>query len=101
MKWLFKLERDVELGMPTAWSGFVMASNKNEAHKAILGKLGVDRMPTNTLVTTQADILAGKAPKKLRRKAATQPSTKQFKEFGDVGMTFDQANDLLKKYGLK
>ena len=101
MKWLFKLERDVELGMPTAWSGFVMADNKSEAHKAILAKLNVDKMPTNTLVTTQADIVAGKSPRKLRRQAPQRPAPKQVKAFADVGMTFDQANDLLKKFGLK
>ena len=57
---------------------FCHYSNKNEAHKAILGKLGVDRMPTNTLVTTQADILAGKAPQsyaaRLRRSQALSSS---------------------------
>ena len=101
MKWLFKLERDIELGMPTAWSGFVMADDKNTAHKAILEKLGVDKMPVNTLVTTQADLVAGKAPRKLRRQAAAKPVVKKVKAFEDVGMTFDQANDLLKKFGLK
>ena len=99
MKWLFKLECDLDLNMPTAWSGFVTADTKNEAHKAILTKLGVDKMPTNTLVTTQADIIAGKAPKKLRRVTASKPAPK--KAFADIGMTFDQAEDLLKKYGLK
>ena len=99
MKWLFKLERDLDLNMPTAWSGFVKAKTKNEAHKAILSKLGVDKMPMNTIVTTQADLLAGKAPKKLRRVSATKPAPK--KAFSDIGMTFDQAEDLLRQYGLK
>lgn len=100
MKWLFKLERDLDLDMPTAWTGYVHADNKNEAHAAILSKLGVDKMPANTIVTTQADIIAGKAPKKLRR-AAAKPAAKKTKAFEDVGMTFDQAEDLLKKFGLK
>ena len=100
MKWLFKLERDLDLDMPTAWTGYVHADNKNEAHAAILAKLGVDKMPANTIVTTQADIVAGKAPKKLRR-AAAKPAPKKMKAFEDVGMTFDQADDLLKKFGLK
>ena len=100
MKWLFKLERDLDLDMPTAWTGYVHADSKNEAHAAILSKLGVDKMPANTLVTTQADIIAGKAPKKLRRQLAAKP-TKKVKAFEDVGMTFDQAEDLLKKFGLK
>ena len=101
MKWLFKLERDLDLDMPTAWTGFVHANNKNEAHAAILAKLGVDKMPANTIVTTQADIIAGKAPKKLRRQSTAKPTTKKMKAFEDVGMTFDQAEDLLKKFGLK
>ena len=100
MKWLFKLERDLDLDMPTAWTGYVHADSKNEAHAAILAKLGVDKMPANTIVTTQADIIAGKAPKKLRR-AAAKPTAKKMKAFEDVGMTFDQAEDLLKKFGLK
>lgn len=99
MKWLFKLECDLDLDMPTAWSGFVNADTKNEAHKAILTKLGVDKMPSNTIVATQADLIAGKAPKKLRRVSTTKPAPK--KAFADVGMTFDQAEDLLKKFGLK
>ena len=57
-------------------------------------------MPANTIVTTQADIIAGKAPKKLRRQSAVKPA-KKMKAFEDVGMTFDQAEDLLKKFGLK
>ena len=101
MKWLFKLERDLDLDMPTAWSGFVHADTKNDAHTAILSKLGVDRMPANTIVASQADLIAGKAPKKLRRVSVAKPSTKKVKAFSDVGMTFDQAEDLLKKFGLK
>ena len=101
MKWLFKLERDIELNMPTAWSGFVVASDKNTAHQEILSKLGVDKMPANTIVTTQADIIAGKAPRKLRRTVTKQPAVKKVKAFEDVGLTFDQAEDLLKKFGLK
>ena len=101
MKWLFKLERDLEIDMPTAWSGFVMADNKNAAHAAILKKLGVDRMPANTIVTTQDDLIAGKAPKKLRRVSKPEAPAQPKKAFEDVGMTFDQAEDLLKKFGLK
>lgn len=99
MKWLFKLENDLEIDMPTAWSGFVNADTKNEAYKAILAKLGVDKMPTNTIVTTQSDLIAGKAPKKIRRTPAPKPAPK--KAFTDIGMTFDQAEEMLKKFGLK
>lgn len=99
MKWLFKLENDLEIDMPTAWSGFVNADTRSEAYKAILAKLGVDKMPTNTIVTTQSDLIAGKAPKKLRRVTAPKPAPK--KAFEDIGMTFDQAEEMLKKFGLK
>ena len=59
MKWFFKLERDVELDMPTAWSGFVMGDTMLDAHTAIKAKLGVDKMPSNTLVQSQRDIIDG------------------------------------------
>ena len=103
MKWYYKLEKDVELGMPTAWSGFVVTttSSATDAHKAIVAKLGVERMPANTLVASQKDLLNGKAPRKVRRQSATKPAPKPVKKFEDVGMTFDQAEALLKQFGLK
>tara|TARA_B100000519_G_C13964179_1_gene306771 strand:+ start:267 stop:578 length:312 start_codon:yes stop_codon:yes gene_type:complete len=102
MKWYYKLERDVELGMPTAWSGFVRAEdNSASAHKAIMEKLGVSRMPANTLVASQQDLLNGKAPRRVRAQSAAKPKPVTLKKFEDVGMTFDQAEALLKQFGLK
>lgn len=103
-KWFFKLERDVDLDMPTAWSGFVRADTMIEAHDAIKTKLGVDKMPSNTLVQSQRDIIAGIQPSKVVRRAKTTAKVRtksKPKAFDDVGITFDQAEALLKKFGLR
>ena len=101
-KWFFKLERDVDLDMPTAWSGFVRADTMLDAHDAIKAKLGVDKMPSNTLVQSQRDIINGVQPTKIKRSAKTTAKVKSRpKAFDDVGMTFDQAEALLKKFGLR
>ena len=103
MKWYYKLEKDVELEMPTAWSGYVRTEKNttSEAHKAIIAKLGVEKMPPNTLVASQRDLEDGKPPRKVRRQSAQKPKSVPPKKFEDVGMTFDQAEALLKKFGLK
>ena len=102
MKWFYKLERDVELDMPTAWSGFVQGDTMLDAHTAIKAKLNVDKMPHNTLVQSQRDIIEGFQPSKIVRRTKTTAKVKSRpKAFGDVGMTFDQADALLKQFGLK
>ena len=102
MKWFFKLERDVELDMPTAWSGFVQGDTMLDAHTAIKAKLNVERMPANTLVQSQRDIVNGVSPTNVRRSTKTTAKVKsQPKAFENVGMTFDQAEALLKQFGLK
>lgn len=101
-KWFFKLERDVDLGMPTAWSGFVRADTMLDAHTAIKTKLNVDKMPSNTLVQSQRDIINGVQPTTIKRSTKTTAKVKSRpKAFEDVGMTFDQAEALLKQFGLK
>ena len=101
-KWFFKLERDVELDMPTAWSGFVHADTMLDAHDAIKAKLNVDKMPSNTLVQSQRDIINGVQPTKVKRSTKTTAKVKSRpKAFEDVGMTFDQAEALLKQFGLR
>lgn len=101
-KWFFKLERDVDLGMPTAWSGFVRADTMLDAHSAIKTKLGVDKMPHNTLVQSQRDIIEGIQPSKIVRRTKTTAKVKSKpKAFENVGMTFDQAEALLKQFGLR
>ena len=95
-------ERDVDLDMPTAWSGFVHADTMLDAHTAIKAKLNVDKMPSNTLVQSQRDIINGVQPTKLKRSTKTTAKVKSKpKAFEDVGMTFDQAEALLKQFGLK
>ena len=102
MKWFFKLERDVELDMPTAWSGFVSADTMLDAHTAIKAKLNVDKMPSNTLVQSQRDIINGVQPTRIKRSTKTTAKVKSKpKAFEDVGMTFDQAEALLKQFGLR
>jgi len=102
MKWFFKLERDVELDMPTAWSGFVQGDTMLDAHTAIKAKLNVERMPANTLVQSQRDIVNGVAPTMVKRSTKTTAKVKSRpKAFENVGMTFDQAEALLKQFGLK
>ncbi len=102
MKWYFKLEKDVELGMPTAWSGYVKADKSmNSAHAAILEKLGLEKMPSNTIVASQEDLINGRSPRKIARRSPPKPAARAPKAFDDVGMTFDQAEALLKKFGLK
>ena len=101
-KWFFKLERDVDLDMPTAWSGFVRADTMLDAHDAIKAKLNVDKMPSNTLVQSQRDIINGVQPTKVKRSTKTTAKVKSRpKAFEDVGMTFDQAEALLKQFGLR
>ena len=101
-KWFFKLERDVDLDMPTAWSGFVRADTMLDAHTAIKAKLNVDKMPSNTLVQSQRDIINGVQPTRIKRSTKTTAKVKSRpKAFEDVGMTFDQAEALLKQFGLK
>ena len=101
-KWFFKLERDVDLGMPTAWSGFVHADTMLDAHDAIKAKLNVDKMPSNTLVQSQRDIINGVQPTKVKLSTKTTAKVKSKpKAFEDVGMTFDQAEALLKQFGLR
>ena len=101
MKWFYKLERDVELDMPTAWSGFVRGDTMLEAHTAIKSKLNVERIPSNTLVQSQRDIINGVQATKVRRSTKTTAKVRKAKAFGDVGMTFGQVDALLKQFGLK
>ena len=101
MKWFYKLERDVELDMPTAWSGFVRGDTMLEAHTAIKSKLNVERVPSNTLIQSQRDIIEGVQATKVRRSTKTTAKVKKANAFGDTGMTFDQADALLKQFGLK
>ena len=79
-----------------------MGDTMLDAHTAIKAKLNVDRMPANTLVQSQRDIINGVAPTMIKRSTKTTAKVKSRpKAFEDVGMTFDQAEALLKQFGLK
>ena len=95
-KWLFKLEQDVNLDMPTAWSGYVRCDgNKAAAKRAIAKKLHLERLPTNTVVVSQGDLKYSKplTPTTVKRKAPA-------KALADVPMSFDEVQDMLKKLWL-
>jgi len=96
-KWLFKLERDIDLDMPTAWSGFVRCNgSRAAARRAIASKLSLKRLPANTIVMSQADIEAGKQPRRITNKAiVAKPKRAQ-----DVPMSFDEVQEMLAKLGL-
>ena len=79
-----------------------MGDTMLEAHTAIKTKLNVDKMPNNTLVQSQRDIINGVQPTRINRSTKTTAKVKSRpKAFEDVGMTFDQAEALLKQFGLK
>lgn len=89
------------------WSGRVSANGKQHTTgcDAVRTKLGVDKLPHHTLVVSEHELASGRWSHQ-RIREATLPErvtqkVKKVKAFEDVGMTFDQANDLLKKFGLK
>ncbi len=89
------------------WSGRVTASAKDHftGCDAVRDKLGVDKLPHHTLVVSEHELASGRWSQERIREATlpqrATPKAKKVKAFEDVGMTFDQANDLLKKFGLK
>jgi len=89
------------------WSGRVSANGKQHSTgcEAVRTKLGVDKLPHHTLVVSEHELATGLWSSQ-RIREATLPErvitkAKKVKTFDEVGMTFDQANDLLKKFGLK
>jgi hypothetical protein len=101
-KWLYKLEEDIDLDMPMAWSGFVRCNGSiNVARREVAKKLNASRLPANTIVVSEADIIAGKQPKRITNRKNHDPAPIRMKAFADVGMTLDQAEDLLKQFGIK
>ena len=68
-KWLFKLEQDIDLGMPTAWSGFVRCDgSRADARRAIAKKMFMKRLPANTIVMSHEEIVAGIIKIDIKRK---------------------------------
>ena len=89
------------------WSGRVSANGKQHSTgcDAVRTKLGVDKLPHHTLVVSEHELATGQwSHQRIREATLPERATtkiKKVKAFEDVGMTFDQANDLLKKFGLK
>ena len=91
------------------WSGGVTVwrkVTKAEARAEVAKTLRVDRLPERTLVLRDCDLEAGDWTEAEIRaettKKADAPTVKRKKKaYADVGMTPDQAEALLKQFGLK
>ena len=91
------------------WTGAItvpLMLGKAEARRAVAKHLRCKRLPERTLVVTDSELKLGTWTADEIRGATTAladaPTVKHKKKvFADVGMTFDQAEDLLKKFGLK
>jgi hypothetical protein len=79
---------------------------KTEARRAVAKHLRRERLPERTLVMTDSELQLGDWTADEIRAATTPmadaPTVKRKKKaFEDIGMTFDQADEMLKKFGLK
>ena len=93
------------------WSGAFTVPGKisrAESRKLVAKHLQCSKLPPRTLVLTCRDLEKGKwtaaeirAETTELAEAPTNKRKKTPKAFHDVGMSFDQAEDLLKKLGLK
>lgn len=102
-KWFYKLEQDIDLDMPMAWSGFVRCNGTlADARRAVAKKLFTKRLPENTIVMSEEDFIAGKQPRRVTNKK-NQASKQYAKSVAEVGPSFDEVQDMLaslKKQGL-
>lgn len=104
----YRLSDDANNGH-SLWSGAITVNGRpkaQEARQAVARHLHCDRLPARTLVITENELKHGSWTADEIRGAtspmADAPTVKRKKKaFSDVGMTFDQAEDLLKKFGLK
>ena len=104
----FRLSEDAN-NEHALWSGAITTDGvrtKADARAAVAKHLRVERLPSRTLVLTQGELESGSWTSDEIRGATTAmadaPTVKRKKKaFEDVGMSFDQAEDLLKKFGLK
>ena len=87
------------------WSGRVTASSKQhlDGLDAVRAKVGVKRLPKNTLVVSSYELESGQWDQQ-RIRAATLPTSKPAKRYAksvhDVPTSFDEIQDMLKKLGL-
>ena len=91
------------------WTGAItvpLMPGKAEARRAVAKHLRCEKLPARTLVVTDFEWKLGKWTADEVRAATTPmadaPTVKRKKKaFEDVGMTFDQAEEMLKQFGLK
>ena len=100
----YRLADDANNGH-SLWSGAVTVGRpvtQSEARDQVRLALRVERLPANTLVVTDRDLVSGKWDEKAIRAATvhTVRAPKKFKAFEDVPESFDDVQDLLKKLGL-
>ena len=104
----YRLSEDTNKGY-SLWSGAITVNGRvktHEARQAVARHLRCDRLPARTLVITESVLEHGTWTADEIR-GATSPMAdaptraRKKKAFADVGMTFDQAEALLKQFGLK
>ena len=90
------------------WTGAVTSPasvTKTQARAVVAKHLRLEKLPERTLVLRDSDLERGDWTEAEIRaettKQAAAPTVKPKKAFADVGMTFDQAEALLKQFGLK
>jgi len=104
----YRLSEDAN-NQHSLWSGAItvpLMPGKTEARRTVAKHLGLKRLPERTLVVTDFELQLGDWTADEIRGATTPlaeaPTVKRKKKaFADVGMTFDQAEALLKQFGLK
>ena len=104
----YRLSDDANNGH-SLWTGAITVKGrpkKQEARQAVARHLRCDRLPPRTLVVSDFELQVGNWTADEIRGATTPmadaPTVKRKKKaFSDVGMTFDQAEALLKQFGLK
>ena len=89
------------------WTGAVTVDHKlstPQARRVVAKHLRLERLPPNTLVVTQSELEAGRWDEASIRAATVatvaSPEAKKVKSFEDVPDSFDQIQDMLKKFGL-
>lgn len=104
----YRLSEDAN-NQHSLWSGAItvpLTPGKADARRAVATHLGLKRLPERTLVITDLELQLGDwTVDEIRAETtplADAPTVKRKKKaFEDVGMTFDQAEDMLKQFGLK
>ncbi len=93
------------------WSGAITVDHRlsrSQARQVVAKHLKVKSLPARTLVLSDHELSTGRwtadeirAETSAQTAAPTMKPKKQVKAFADLPMSFDQAEALLKKFGLK